>query len=224
MLLRKEALDVVSHASTEDPRYSLQGILIEPDGSAVATDGHRLAKFTPAAVPPGEDFPKVEGLDAAALDELKAFILPVDAAKAIRKAVPKVKHVEVLGYIGLDVPQTNANGCAVLAVTDLSSPQVFRPAKIEGNFPRYQNIIPTDEPDFTVTLNAKYLQDACALAQKVSGPGRTPAAVKLQFYKPAEIKPRGTHGTIEEIAKPVVLLSKSGNGALTVVIMPWGQS
>ena len=207
MLLRKQALSVVGAASNDDPRYSLNGILVEPDGSTVATDGHILVKYTPRSQPDTADYPTVEGCDPAKPGALVPFILPSDAAKDIYKAVPKGRKASLpilTDFVAIDVEQTNANGCAVLGVTDLESPRVFRPMKIEGSFPKYENVIPTaDKLGPKVGLGVDLLMRICKIA-------------KAQGFECLELQT-----FVDEPAdKPVIFRAKNDKAVFLAVQMP----
>ena len=101
-----------------------------------------MVKFTPGEKLDPMEFPVIEGMSPVDGDSLAPFILARDSCEQIRKAIPKKTHMPILGTVALDVTQTNANGCAVMAVTDLENPQVFRPKKIDGNFPDWKAIVP----------------------------------------------------------------------------------
>ena len=209
MLLSKESLFVYEAGSTDDPRYSLSGVRVEPDGSCVATDGKILARYTPRMTGIlAEDYPGVQatgGVNACDGPELEPFVLPTDACKAIIKAVPKGRRcsLPILGYIALDTEQTNQNGEAVLGVTDLENPQVFRPRKPDGTFPRYQNVIPKDtDRGESVLLGVGLLERLVRMAKKQ---GFEQVRVTLN-KKPADC--------------PVLLEAENDDGKLTALVMP----
>jgi len=144
MLIKKKHLNVVGAASNDLFRVALNGVLVEGDGSLVACDGHILLKVAPAADDP-KNFPAIEGCNPVE-DEgvvLQPFILSTDTVNQLKKAGGKPsRYKPILNNIALDVAQTNANGNAVMAVTDLETPQVFRPKKVDGQFPDYTKAVP----------------------------------------------------------------------------------
>lgn len=145
MLLRKEALELHRAVSVSDPR--LNGILVRAGGNTVATDGHILFHYQPDGETDPSEYPSLPGCDPAAGGELAEFVLPVDSCKEILRSLPKGRScpMPVLReFVALDVPETNANGCAVLGTTDLESPQVFRPMKPEAEFPRWESIVSSE--------------------------------------------------------------------------------
>src|SRR5262245_40010130 len=146
MLLNRKVLGVLGAASTDSTRHALNGILLEADGSAVGCDGAILVKFTPAAVAAFDprEFPSLDGVDprdGAVIEKdadgqdqivtppvaLAPFILSRDSVAQLKKALPKPRGpLPILSTIALDVAQSNGNGAAVMAVTDLENPQVFK--------------------------------------------------------------------------------------------------
>lgn len=201
MLLNPKSLKVVGAASTDESRLSLNGILIEPDGSAVGCDGHILVKFTPTSSWDPKEFPSIEGVDPTdgevktlcpetnhaenvvckctptdgfiiekPAEPLKPFILGRDACTQIAKASAaggrKARALPVLSQIALDAVQTNANGNAVMAVTDLETPQLFKPRKIDADYPDYTKVIPNRDGvkiGFTLEVLEKLLKTLKAL-------------------------------------------------------------
>jgi len=205
LLLQKQALETMRTASTEDPRYSLNGILIEPDGSTVGTDGHILHKYTPGKAP--AEFPPIEGIE---LDgpEADPFILPLDACKALKKAFPakSAKTLPILReYAAVDTAQTNANGNAVIAVTDLENPTVFRPKKIDGAFPTYENVVPKYETP-AIGIDPKLLKRLCEtwIAQGFETVAMQTADTETE-QKPIRFDAKCAAGTCTSVLMPKIL-------------------
>jgi len=221
MFLTKQALESVRFVSTDDPRYSLNGILVRPDGSTVATDGHKLIVYTPAGQPEADDFPVVDGCNPASEGELEPFIMGKDAVKQIAKALPKKSSLPILQLAAVDVDQTNKNGHAVVAVTDLENPQVFRPQKLEGSFPRYENVIPKSETELChVGLGVGQLLQ---IAQTLKAQGFK--GVRLSLQKPTMTETEGAtvdqEVQIETGDKPVTFDGKNEYGEVKIVLMPY---
>lgn len=207
MLLTKQAMAVSQYVTRDDPRCPC-GILVNPDGSTVATDGHRLAIYTPPPGPKADEYPAIEGCDPTSDGELEPFILPVDAAKQLARATPKRPTLPVLGQIALDVAETNQNAYAVFGVTDLENPRVFRPQKIAEPFPRYQNVLPKGKPLASIMLNARYLKQACELA--IAACGEETQAATIEIFGPDG----------DKIPAPAIIRASGPNGAVLSVIMP----
>lgn len=161
MLLLPKSLQVIKAASNDQTRPALRGVRIEADGSTVATNGHILARFQPTEHPDAKEYPTVEGCCAVSDEPLAPFTLPSEAIAMILKAVPKTRRtLPILGTIALDVLQTNQNGCAVLATTDLENPQIFRPRKIEDDFPDFSKVMPAGKPKMIVGFKVETFRDA----------------------------------------------------------------
>lgn len=211
MFLAKQALMVEKVCAKDDPSYSLEGIKVESDGSTVATDGHALMKWTPTSHADTAEFPTVDGCDPTSKGDLEPFILPADVARAILKTDPirKRQSLPILENVALDVAETNANGCAVLAVTDLASPQVFRPMKLEGNFPRYEHIIEGAEGSKRGTVGLR-LDLVMGILQTLKKQGCEAFRLTLTArdgQTPADC--------------PVILEGKTTNGKATALVMPY---
>jgi DNA polymerase III sliding clamp (beta) subunit (PCNA family) len=153
MLIQRKALEIARAASKDQTRQSICGLRIEPDGATVATDGHILARFTPTAHPDGKEYPAIEGVNVDdGENKLEPFTLPNDAVAILLKALPKrtPRHFPILQNVAVDVQQTNGNGCAVAALTDLENPQVFRLRKVPDEFPDYQKVFPKGKPKLVI--------------------------------------------------------------------------
>ena len=161
MLLSKKTLAVINAASTDKTRFELNGVLIEGDGSGVGCDGQILVKYTPNFLPDASEYPAIEGVTVVDPEgvTLTPFILPAEACIQISKAAPKTRRfIPLIEDIALDVVATNLNGNAVMAVTDLETPQVFKPKKLDGQYPNYTKILPTNGATLTVGLGVAVLE------------------------------------------------------------------
>jgi len=167
MLIPKKSLLVIKAASTDQTRFILNGVHITPDGSGIATDGHILFKHTPDELSDPKDYPAIEGVNLTDETPLQPFTLSSDSIQALLKAIPKKSHLPILSNIALDTKATNNNSSAVMAVTDLETSQVFKPKKIEGDYPDYEKVIPSETPKvvigFIVETLTKALQTMKAL-------------------------------------------------------------
>jgi hypothetical protein len=68
--------------------------------------------------------------------------------KALPNKTPR--HLPIIGNVALDVEQTDGNGCAVAAITDLKNPQVFKLRKVADDFPAYQSLFPKSKPKLVI--------------------------------------------------------------------------
>jgi hypothetical protein len=167
-MLNKHNFEVANFVCKEESRYSLQAILVTPQAT-VATDGHRLVKVTVPADRKAEDFPKADPSFHAS-DTFAPFLLPAESAKQIAKAIPKKQTIPILECVAIDGKQTDANGTAHLAVTDLQTFTPFTVRKPEGRFPNYESIIPkTGECTLSISVNPVYLMELCKSALEFQG-------------------------------------------------------
>jgi len=131
----REMIDkVIFAASTEESRYNLNGIFFEAGASGdktvakmVATDGHRLALIE-------RESPEVSGIE-------KGVIIPKRGLNEVKKIV-----TENSGEIRIAVSE---NSFVLKA-----DPFVVIIRLIDGEFPDYKQVIPTDN-DKTLTLSNK---------------------------------------------------------------------
>jgi len=161
-MLNKHNLNIAQLCSKEESRFTLQGILVSPEGTVV-TDGHVLMKVTLPDMPE-DSAPVIDGCTPTA--EFKPFILPKAAALDIAKQIPKSSTIPVIQnvFVGSETdaetvdPKSDEPKPVVLGVTDLETPKVFRPKRLTGNFPDYTRVIPKDETaEFAIGMDMKLL-------------------------------------------------------------------
>ena len=158
MLLSKKQLAVAGAASTDETRYAINGIFINPDGKIQATDGYIAVTFMLGEGLDEKEFPTIEGLGAVDDTALVPFTLHRDSCLQITKALPKKSRLPIVNCARLDVAATNANGCAVIGITDLESPQVLRPKKIDSQFPDFSKVEPSGNPALSVGIGIDALE------------------------------------------------------------------
>jgi len=204
MLIPRKAFEAVRMASKDPTRPILCGILVETDGCTVATNGAALVRFKPCWLDDAKEFPAVDGCNP--VDEilsLRPFVMGSDSVAGLLKAIPKKSRVlPILGNIALDVEQTNANGNAVFAVTDLENPQVFKPRKVEGDFPTYQAVMPRSKPKMTIGFKREVFENVLD----------TMKAMNVDFFV---MEVRDETGPMELKAK-----TKEGDGIVIALVMP----
>lgn len=213
MLIPRQAFMVRDFVG-DDRHDSLNGIRVEPRGTSlatVATDGHRLAYYVAKRTDSASDFPVIDGVDPCG--DCTPFTLPADAAEMIERAIPRKSRIPALGNAALDATQTDANGHAVFAVTDLETQQTFRPAKLDDRFPDYQAVIPTDEmAQAVIGIDLAYLESACKMLRRMGF--RT---AELRLNKPSETTFKETTTLIP---RPIVLRAENESATASAVIMP----
>ena len=175
MQLYSKAHFAVRHAASKDAtRFNLNGIHFKADGTTEATDGHILIRVK-AETPSGDEYPSVPGVEASNGEALKEFILPTEAAERAVKSIPKGRQtMPVLSNVGLDVKSTNENGAARFITTDLETTAVTEGRKIDGEFPKTDQLIPKvaddAEPTFVIDLNL--MERIVKAAKEFGGSGK----------------------------------------------------
>lgn len=117
------------YCSTDETRYVLNGVLLDPRGCFVATDGHRLVK---APITP----------ERGAL--ANPIIIPAKACQQILRGLGNIGEA-----VELDV------GASRLSVVVNGTTLTTR--LIEGRFPEYENVIPQGDQANQITCGLEYL-------------------------------------------------------------------
>jgi len=215
MLIPKGILPaIVGHAAKDKTRYALNGFLLERRVNgprAVATDGRRLICVR-WSEEPIEEWPMEPGGGAAALvrEQVDGWkrLIPLDAAKELDALAPKNgRHAILRNVMAEETEVRPAEGDYVrFAGTDLEKWRTTKVRELEGTYPDYDAVIPTDPPKAEIVVNAGYLVDACNALAALRGDKDTP--VRIQFREKGE---------------PVVLLHGTAHADAaegTVVLMP----
>ncbi len=143
VLIDKRDLAVLHAASKDETRYMLCSVLVEKDGTLVATDGRMLLAVTRER--------EAEGLDADAVVERPD-------AEALRKAVPKNGHAVLAtsgGKFQADAGSTTLTGVLV-----------------DGEYVKWRNVRPTGEPETTLRVDARLLERLAKAAIEYAGGSR----------------------------------------------------
>ncbi len=149
MLIPRQVFNVSKLAARESTRYAINGVNVERvDGQCVATttDGRRLISVKWSDEDIRAEFPPDVG-DVAPLDDFQTIVSRSQWDEA-GKLIPKRTLKPVLGNCLLD--ENSANGEVTLAATDLDRTRSVKGASVEGNFPKYRDII----PDYDIGRNA----------------------------------------------------------------------
>jgi len=183
LLTARALLAALECVSDDETRPILNGALLQPDGSLVATDGHRLVHIPPSGGNDSE-FPIQPGLTPYEIPA-SGVIVPAAAMKAAAAALKKVKsqYLPILGYTAL---MQNANGQPGFVVTDLDTTNhlTFRP--LEGPYPNYAQVIPgPSEDDRFVTLGSPQLKALVKIAETIAARSQkgNPVAITLRVPK-----------------------------------------
>lgn len=160
MIVRKKTLQAVLPATTsDDSRYFLKAILVEPDGSCVATDGHILLLARDPHPEPDADYPS-KGVPEFKGSPEVGVMLPRDVAEGLIKAMPKGKRQTMPILNSVQISSNGDEGFTVVA-TDLDS---VRTGHIQANgkdqtFPNYERVmVPADRPHLKLCLSTAVLK------------------------------------------------------------------
>lgn len=177
----------------------LTGVLVN-DSVTVGTNAYTLLEVTKPVVSP-EDLPvpKIDGLEEVAGS---SEIIPAEAIKSISGKLKANKPPKSLPVL------SNAWKTATgYAVTDLTTSEQVAYQPIQGNFPDYKAIIPTDKPLLEITLNPEYLLKIAKAYKEAKT-----SQVKLSLY--GELKPVKFTATIaetEQVMTALVMPIKDNN-------------
>lgn len=161
-----DSFAAVEHAiSTEETRYYLNGVFVHPVGLSLrfaATDGHRLARQMIDGPIGAASWPEmiIGRRTVAVLDKLLAGAIKADDA-----AVTEVSAAGA-GRVQFSLPAADGGDVLLVAKT------------IDGSFPDYVRVIPTDPP-----LRAVVDREALSAAVKrvATMTAKESRAVKLEF-------------------------------------------
>lgn len=166
-----------------------KGVTVDPvRGLMAASDGHIMAVVKADPQMPEADYPVYDGLrEPQEKPTGEPFQVSAEALEKVYKALPKKAHLPALAYARLDTAATAENRHAVIGVTDLESPQVFRPAKLDARPLTWETYAPFEapaqEPTFQVSLDvallSKLTEVLAALPYSTRSSGQK---VTLKFY------------------------------------------
>ncbi len=180
VLVHPRALEAAASLASTDHvcRPNLAGVLVRPDGSVVATDGHRLIEVPPAADLKPEDYPAGVVPEGQHAPTGEGVIVPAAACKAAAKEARKVNGPlrDRLRVVAVSVNETRGQ----LASTDLdrTAREEFRPAC--GPYPNYAQVFPKGTPKVRVAFNPVLLAETLLAFAKVQD-SKSPGVV-LSFY------------------------------------------
>lgn len=199
MQLNKQSLSVKGFASKDANRRALCGVLVEPDGTTVATNGRAIAVVSPApdALVTEEapaEFNPGEPLAAA-------VILPLADVAAVKLPRHKVTALQVAHLSG-----GNGSGAVFLARAadrDSFAPIVATVRPIDGHFPDWRQVMPADATAADLpgkrTVRVAIAADMLVALGKLAGEftGNKLAPVELQIsVSPVPLEP-GEDGTVD---------------------------
>jgi hypothetical protein len=158
MIIRREVFKAVIPAvDPDDKRWALGHVQIQPDGAAVATNGHVLLIARDRHQRKDEDFP-AKGLPEFKGNPEQPVLIPKAAIDKLIAGMPKKTPLEILTCAQLT---TNGDGAPVISTTDLEVPcTVHLKAGADApSYPEYQRVIPReDRPSLHVSWSVEVLE------------------------------------------------------------------
>jgi DNA polymerase III sliding clamp (beta) subunit (PCNA family) len=146
-------------------RWALQGVHVSmEDGTytVCATDGRQLAVVQGQSAHDPLDYPTIPELVESADEAASALIRGKDWKEAFRSVPrgPVVREQPILGHVAIHLGPAES----VLATTDGEEAQVVRVSNHEGKFPDYQAVLPREEPEQRLNVNARLLLNLLRIA------------------------------------------------------------
>lgn len=234
MLLNKHSLDIPTRfAGDNDASYMLNGVHVTPD-HIVATNGHMLCVLEHQKDLKDSEFPacgQSEPVEVGPMQPFQPCTVDKDQWAKIGKALPKkTRHsLPILSRALLDEVKSSVNGSVSVRVTDLENPQEFILKKMEGNYPRYAQVIPQGEPEYSIALNPRYLErigKAFADFLGASKHGSNPVVMRMHGpLAPVDFKAKNTD-TGQELQ--IILMPVRAEGAKgmnkSMVVEQWAKN
>ena len=169
-------------------RHGEDGPCAVPTYRAIATDGRCLAIVDGPSTAPPDAFPSIAALDSAPNGATSAVIDRKDWVAAF-KAIPKLPRAlnssekrDMLSSLAV----TMGDKVTTLAATNLERSSVVQPANLEGRFPPYAQVVPSDSdgngPVLKIDVDPQLLAELLTVAAAFTG--EESRRVTLTFYGP----------------------------------------
>lgn len=152
MLLSKIIQSIAKVAHTNPTREVLQSLYITKD-KVVCTDGFRLLEYKLGNTS-SENFPKRENITPCELAEGESLLIN---AKELCKF--KFKPSKILPVLSNALLCNKTENFVSLLSTDSQSDNMQNFKLVKGEYPKYESIIPTQNPVASVTCDAQLLID-----------------------------------------------------------------
>lgn len=192
-MLNRHNFNIAALAAKDENRFTLNGILIEPN-KTIVTDGHQLTYVT------GSTATMFGARGVEASTEFKPFVLAVADCLALSK---QAKKGDTIGVQYIETPSESAENplptIDIKAAAHLSNAMV-NANPLKGNFPDYQRVFPKDEKYVaSVCIDAALLSDVVKQAvsfQKENSGRLSPMRIDLADDErtPIRLTCTNTHG------------------------------
>jgi hypothetical protein len=165
-------LEALKIASKNNYKPEIAGVIFTKDAT-IATDAFRLIKISTPKNGNIEEFPA----NIKPLQEFKPFIIPADSLKAFK--IAKTKNTRTIPLLENAVITEITPTTATLTSTDLDTINKKEFYTVEGEYPNWEQIMPTTEPIASFSINGDYLAELLTILTKLD-PGQK--EVKVKFY------------------------------------------
>jgi hypothetical protein len=157
MLITKRSLQVAKAASTGLVRPGLNAILVEPDGTVVATDGHILVTFKDEMACDPKEFPETDGINAVDEEPLKPVAISLEQLQLIEKSISTKTTIPALLGFAIDAKKTNEGDHIHVGVNRLGDSMAFKLRKIDGEYPNWRKVVDTKKANLRVGFGVDVL-------------------------------------------------------------------
>lgn len=163
MVIRREAwLAAKAITTSDDTRYALHAIQVQPTGTLEATDGHIAIRVTDKARIADGDFPALNG----GTDPVKAQLVSSTSLKTLLDVMQKKSKIPVLPTIRVAAVGDVSVAIVVPEIGDM--PVVQRLAETGGKgatFPNLDRVWPKEQPNVAVHLGVPVLEALLKMAK-----------------------------------------------------------
>jgi len=138
-------------------RPELGGIFISPDHS-VATDGVKMIKVDNPKDVNSDDYPVLPN-KSNPLGKFNSFILPQEKAKEVLSVFNNQKKSETLPILNHAIIMKNDKDNVEIGKTDLESFNSITSRKIEGEYPKYNELFIERGKFIEISVNPKLIKE-----------------------------------------------------------------
>ncbi len=170
VLLGKEH-DITAFASNDPSRYVINSVHYNEKAQCLEATNGRMLIRVPVQVDESE-YPTLSGEHIPPQD----CIIPLAPFKKALSSIPNGGTLEILRHVALS---GSAGDKLRLTTNDLDTEQNAVTKRIEGNYPKTEQVIPTDPPKFAISLDPSLLQTVAAYFAKHCG--EKTHSVRLEF-------------------------------------------
>lgn len=196
-LFNKHNFQIADFCAKESSRAELNGIFIEPQRTT-ATDSFTLISVSTPTGFKIDNYPSMPNKPTPK-ENFKPFILPAEDGKALTKLLSRKVSVPILENA---VILRSDNETAEIGATDLQSFQSITPKIIQGEFPKFNDILVERGSFIEISVNPAYL---VKIGQFFS---------KFLIDKTLKIK------IPKEVDRPIFFYGKTEKQSVVAVLMP----